>query len=70
MQISVLPSGLLLTTNYDPLQAIVDEEEDLALSEAQAVLASGNVVQLLEANATDSTSVRLLWEVSEWVGRN
>lgn len=70
MQISVLPSGLLLTTNYDPLQAIVDEEEDLALSEAQAVLASGNVVQLLEANATDSTSVRLLWEVSGWVGRN
>lgn len=65
MQISVLPSGLLLTTNYDPLQAIVDEEEDLALSEAQAVLASGNVVQLLEANATDSTSVRLLWEVSK-----
>lgn len=70
MQIIVLPSGLLLTTNYDPLQAIVDEEEDLALSEAQAVLASGNVVQLLEANATDSTSVRLLWEVSGWVGRN
>lgn len=44
----------------------MDDAEDLTLSEAQAVLASGNVVQLLEANATDSTSVRLLWEVSNY----
>lgn len=42
----------------------MEDAEDLTLSEAQAVLASGNVVQLLEANATDATSVRLLWEVS------
>ncbi|XP_055687324.1 protein sax-3-like [Lutzomyia longipalpis] len=38
-------------------------EEDIGLSEAQAILSSGNVVELLEANATDSTSVRLSWEI-------
>lgn len=38
--------------------------DDINLSEAQATLSSGNVVNLLEANATDSTSVRLAWEVS------
>lgn len=43
-------------------------EDDLSLSEAQAILTSGNVVELLEANATDSSSVRLLWEVSERLG--
>lgn len=37
--------------------------EDIALTEAQAVLSSGPVVELLEANATDSTSVRLAWEI-------
>lgn len=39
-------------------------DEDIVLTEAQAVLSSGDVVELLEANATDSTSVRLAWEVS------
>lgn len=39
-------------------------EDDINLSEAQATLSSGNVVSLLEANATDSTSVRLAWEVN------
>lgn len=39
-------------------------EEDITLTEAQAVLSSGDVVELLVANATDSTSVRLEWEVS------
>lgn len=38
-------------------------DEDLILTEAQAVLATGDVVELLEANATDSTSVRLVWEI-------
>lgn len=38
-------------------------DEDIPLTEAQAVLSSGDVVELLEANATDSTSVRLAWEV-------
>lgn len=33
------------------------------MSEAQATLSSGNVVNLLEANATDSTSVRIVWEI-------
>lgn len=44
-------------------KTMLNYEDDLSLSEAQATLASGNVVELLEANATDSTSVRLLWEV-------
>lgn len=39
-------------------------DEDIVLTEAQAVLSSGDVVELLEANATDSTSVRLAWEAS------
>lgn len=38
--------------------------DDISLSEAQAILSTGKVVNLLEANATDSTSVRLVWEVS------
>uniref|UniRef100_A0A182V3E7 Roundabout n=1 Tax=Anopheles merus TaxID=30066 RepID=A0A182V3E7_ANOME len=37
--------------------------EDINLSEAQATLSSGQVVNLLEANATDATSVRLAWEI-------
>ncbi|XP_052894838.1 protein sax-3-like [Anopheles moucheti] len=37
--------------------------EDINLSEAQATLSSGQVVNLLEANATDATSVRLVWEI-------
>ncbi|XP_055704314.1 roundabout homolog 2-like [Phlebotomus papatasi] len=41
----------------------LNAEEDIGLSEAQAILSSGNVVELLEANATDSTSVRLSWEI-------
>lgn len=38
-------------------------DEDLILTEAQAILSSGDVVELLEANATDSSSVRLVWEI-------
>lgn len=38
-------------------------EEEIGISEAQAILSSGNVVELEEANATDSTSVRLVWEI-------
>lgn len=38
--------------------------DDINLSEAQATLSTGKVVNLLEANATDSTSVRLVWDVS------
>lgn len=38
-------------------------EDDITLTEAQAILSSGDVVELLEANATDSTSVRLVWEI-------
>jgi hypothetical protein len=38
--------------------------DDISLSEAQAILSTGRVVNLLEANATDSTSVRLVWDVS------
>lgn len=38
-------------------------DEDLILTEAQAILSTGDVVELLEANATDSTSVRLVWEI-------
>jgi roundabout, axon guidance receptor 2 len=37
--------------------------DDINLSEAQAILSTGKVVNLLEANATDSTSVKLVWEV-------
>lgn len=47
-----------------PTSQALNAEEDIGLSEAQAILSSGNVVELLEANATDSTSVRLSWEVS------
>lgn len=38
-------------------------EDDITLAEAQAVLSAGDVVELLEANSTDSTSVRLEWEI-------
>lgn len=38
-------------------------EEDITLSEAQASLSSDNVVRLVDANATDPTSIRLYWEV-------
>lgn len=38
--------------------------DDINLSEAQATLSTGKVVNLLEANATDATSVRLVWDVS------
>ncbi|KAL7041295.1 hypothetical protein ACKWTF_000713 [Chironomus riparius] len=37
--------------------------DDISLSEAQAILSTGKVVNLLEANATDSTSVRLVWDI-------
>lgn len=38
-------------------------DEDMILNEAQAILSAGDVVELLEANATDPTSVRLVWEI-------
>lgn len=38
-------------------------ENDINLSEAQATLSSGKVVSLIEARATNSTSVRLVWEI-------
>lgn len=38
-------------------------DEDMVLTEAQAILSTGEIVELLEANATDSTSVRLVWEI-------
>lgn len=38
-------------------------DEDILLTEAQAILSSGEIVELREANATDSTSVRLVWEI-------
>lgn len=41
----------------------INHGEDINLSEAQATLSSGSVVNLLEANASDSTSVRLVWEI-------
>lgn len=44
--------------------------DDISLSEAQATLSTGKVVDLLEANATDSTSVRLVWEVSNKSSRH
>lgn len=37
-------------------------DEDFILNEAQAILSAGEIVELLEANATDSTSVRMMWE--------
>lgn len=37
---------------------------DMDLSEARATLLSGNVVQLINATSVDSTSMKLLWEVS------
>lgn len=37
-------------------------DEDIILTEAQAILSTGEIVELLEANATDSTSVRMVWE--------
>jgi hypothetical protein len=37
---------------------------DLDLSEARASLLSGDVVELINATSVDSTSMKLLWEVS------
>lgn len=37
----------------------------LDLSEARASLLSGDVVELTNATSTDSTSMKLVWEVSE-----
>lgn len=39
-------------------------ESDINFSEAYATLTLSNIVVLLEANSTDATSVRLVWEVS------
>ncbi|XP_055589407.1 protein sax-3 [Uranotaenia lowii] len=41
----------------------VNHGEDIGLSEAQATLSSGSIVNLLEANASDATSVRLSWDI-------
>ncbi|XP_055545499.1 protein sax-3-like [Wyeomyia smithii] len=41
----------------------INHDDDISLSEAQATLSTGNVVNLLEANASDSTSVRLAWDI-------
>lgn len=38
--------------------------EDVDLNNAQGFLSSESIVQLLEANSTDSTGVRLTWKVS------
>lgn len=38
---------------------------DLDLSEARASLLSGDVVELINATSVDSTSMKLLWEVSK-----
>lgn len=38
-------------------------DENIGLSEAAAILSTGNVVELQEANASDATSVRLSWEI-------
>jgi roundabout, axon guidance receptor 2 len=56
-----VPSALSETISVERDYNIVD---DISLSEAQAILSTGKVVNLLEANATDSTSVRVVWEVS------
>lgn len=51
-----------LSLNFTALQ---DElNSDLDLSEARASLLSGDVVELINATAVDSTSAKLLWEVS------
>lgn len=41
---------------------------DLDLSEARASLLSGDVVELINATSVDSTSMKLLWEVSKKTG--
>lgn len=56
-----LPSPMSETISVGRDYNVID---DISLSEAQAILSTGKVVNLLEANATDSTSVRLVWEVS------
>lgn len=38
-------------------------EEDMTLTEAQAALTADDVTELLEANATDASSVRLSWQI-------
>lgn len=49
-----------------PLVFSQDElNSDLDLSEARASLLSGDVVELINATSVDSTSMKLLWEVSE-----
>ncbi|XP_055856446.1 protein sax-3 [Episyrphus balteatus] len=42
---------------------VVREEKDIILSEAEALLTANSAVELLEANATDSTGVRLVWDI-------
>jgi roundabout, axon guidance receptor 2 len=49
-----------------PFQLSQDElNSDLDLSEARASLLSGDVVELINATSVDSTSMKLLWEVSK-----
>lgn len=39
----------------------------LDLSEARASLLSGDVIELTNATSTDSTSMKLVWEVSYYI---
>ncbi|XP_058056254.1 protein sax-3 [Anopheles bellator] len=42
---------------------VFNDGQNINLSEAQATLSSNQAVKLLEANATDATSVRLVWDI-------
>lgn len=50
----------------DPIKTGINDmlfDEDFALAEVQATLTTGDIVELLDANATDSMTVRLVWEI-------
>lgn len=58
--------ALELKFNHTRFLRLQDElNSDLDLSEARASLLSGDVVELINATSVDSTSMKLLWEVSE-----
>lgn len=58
--------ALELNFNHSRFLRLQDElNSDLDLSEARASLLSGDVVELINATSVDSTSMKLLWEVSE-----
>lgn len=52
-------------TNFVCVNQQDELNSDLDLSEARASLLSGDVVELINATAVDSTSMKLLWEVRE-----